>query len=121
MLTGEDLDTILSQLLTVGGIKAAVIASRDGLIIRARLPDAGGHEKTLAAMSATILGAVETVMIDVGRVIPKSVIVDSKRGKLITIGAGHRAILVGLTDESATLGLALVELEKAVKELREKL
>jgi len=121
VLSGEDLDTMLSQLLRVGGIKAAVIASRDGLLIRAMLPEAKGHEKTLAAMSATMLGAAETVMIEIGKGVPDSVIVDSKNGRMIAIGAGKRAILVGLTEEDATLGLALVELEKVAKELREKL
>jgi hypothetical protein len=120
MLTSEDLDTLLSQLLTVGGIEAAAVVSRDGLVIRAKLPE-GKSSETLAAMSATMLGAAETVMVEVEKGIPERIIVESKHGKLIAIGAGSKAILVGLTNNDATLGLALVELEKTAKKIKEQL
>lgn len=120
MLTSEDLDAILAQLLNVGGIEAAALASRDGLLIRARLLK-GKTGETLAAMSATMLGAAETVMMEVEKGIPNRIIVESARGKLIAMGAGPKAILVSLTSNDATLGLALIELEKTARKIKEQL
>lgn len=109
---------ILSDLKNLGGIEASAIASRDGLLMNSDMPE-GVIAETFAAMSATMLGAAETAAMELNKGLPSRVIVESKNGKLICMGAGHKALLVVMAEADAGLGLILVELEKAVMKIKE--
>jgi predicted regulator of Ras-like GTPase activity (Roadblock/LC7/MglB family) len=54
-----------------------------------------------------------------GKGIPSRVIVESDRGRLIAVGAGHRALLIVLVSLDTGMGLILIELETAAKKLKD--
>jgi len=45
------------------------------------------------------------------------VIAESKQGKLISVGAGSSSVLVALIAPGANIGLVLVEMSKAAREI----
>ncbi len=116
--TIDMVDKILADLKKVGGVEACAAASRDGLLIRGILQKEQFAE-SIAAMSATMLGAAETATIEFGKGIPHRVIVESEEGRLIAVGAGPKALLVVIVDSGTGLGLILLELEKAATKLKE--
>ena len=116
--TTEMLQEILSNLKNLGNVEACAIASRDGLLMSSEMPGNVVGE-TFAAMSATMLGAAETAASELDNGLPSRVIVESKNGKLICMGAGPKALLVTMTASDAGLGLILLELDKAVEHIKE--
>jgi uncharacterized protein len=116
--TIEMVDKLLADMKNVGGVIACAAATRDGLLIRANMHKEQFVE-SLAAMSATILGASETATTHVEMGIPKRVIVESDYGKLIVVGAGPKALLIILAGQNIGLGLILLELDKSAIKLKE--
>jgi len=106
------LEKVLTDLRRTGDIEASAIVSRDGLLMASDIPESVQAE-TFAAMSATMLGAAETAIAELKKGIPDRVIIESKKGKVITTGTGPKALLVVITPPEAGLGLILVEMEKA--------
>jgi len=111
-------DKLLADLKNVGGVIACAAASRDGLLIRSLMQNEQ-YVESLAAMSATMLGAAETATIHVEMGIPTRVIVESDNGKLIVVGAGSKALLILLANKNSGLGLVLLELDKSAQKLKE--
>lgn len=109
---------LLAELRNIGGVEACAAASRDGLLIRALM-----HKEhfinSLAAMSATMLGAAETATTQAEKGVPNRVVVETDHGRLIVVGAGPKALLIVLSTPDAGLGLILLELEKSAKKLKE--
>ncbi len=116
--TIDMVDKLLSDLKNVGGVIACAAATRDGLLIRANMQKEQFVE-SLAAMSATILGASETATTHVEMGIPKRVIVESDYGRLVVVGAGPKALLILLAGQNIGLGLILLELDKSAIKLKE--
>jgi hypothetical protein len=114
----EQLDEILNELKRVSGVDSSAIISRDGLLMTSAIPSEIRAE-TFAAMSATMLGAAETASMELKKGFPERVIVESQNCRLIVAGAGSKALLVVMTDPSATLGLILVSMGKAVERIKE--
>ncbi len=114
----EMVDKVLSDLQKIGGIEACAVVSRDGLLIRDN-SQKGQFANSIAAMSATMLGASENATIEIGKGILKRVIVESEQGRLIAVGAGSKALLVVIVNSNAGLGLILLELDEAAKKLKE--
>jgi predicted regulator of Ras-like GTPase activity (Roadblock/LC7/MglB family) len=117
MIIKKILEKIMNELKNVGGVKAAAVVSRNGLLICSNIQQKRTAE-TFAAMSATLLGAGETATSEVGMDIPDRIIVESKQGVMVTIGAGSKALLVVTTNSNAGLGLVLAEVEKASNEVK---
>ncbi len=115
--SSELLQEIIVGLKEVGTIEACAIVSRDGLVISTDMPEEKKAD-SLAAMSATMLGAAETISMSLGKGLPGRVIVESENGKLICTGAGPNAILVVMAQPQARLSLIIVELEKAAAKLK---
>ena len=116
--TLDMVDKLLADLKNVGGVMACAAASRDGLLIRSLIPNEQ-YVESLAAMSATMLGAAETATTHVEMGIPTRVIVESDNGKLIIVGAGPKALLILLANRNSGLGLILLELDKSAQKLKE--
>ncbi|MFA4957408.1 MAG: roadblock/LC7 domain-containing protein [Candidatus Methanoperedens sp.] len=116
--TLDMVDKILADLKNVGGVMACAAASRDGLLIRSLMQNEK-YVESLAAMSATMLGAAETATTHVEMGIPTRVIVESDNGKLIVTGAGPKALLILLANKNSGLGLILLELDKSAQKLKE--
>ncbi|MFH1328759.1 MAG: roadblock/LC7 domain-containing protein [Candidatus Bathyarchaeota archaeon] len=108
---------VLSGLKKVGGITASAAVTRDGLLITSDIPEGSTDAETFAAMTATMVGAAETASIEVKAGEFSRVIVESSAGKLISLGAGSRALLVVLTAQKASLGLVLIKLKDAARKI----
>ena len=106
------LEIILSGLKKTGGIKGSAVISRDGLIVASDLSE-NVDADTVAAMSAAMQGAAETAVQELNQGELNQIIIDSGKGKMISIGAGENAILVVLGDVKVNLGLVLLTLGKA--------
>jgi predicted regulator of Ras-like GTPase activity (Roadblock/LC7/MglB family) len=114
------LDAMLEFLETLPDIQAAAVVRRDGLMIASSLPkeiDA----RTVAAITAAIVGTAETsaAELQLGRFL--QVIVEAEKGRLIATGAGSTAILICLASERANLGLVLLEMGRVAHQVEESL
>ena len=114
----EGLERTIDELALLSDIKAAAVVRRDGLVITHTLPD-GVDPKIVAAMTAAIVGTSEmaTVQLDQGRF--ERAIIESHEGKLLSVGAGEEALLVALVYKDANLGLVLMGMEKAARQVDE--
>lgn len=110
----EQLELILSELRRAGDVEASAIVRRDGLMIASDLPpriDA----RTVAAMTAALVGTAETCAGELRRGVFSQVIVDGERGKIVAVGAGPLALLVTLVRPEGNVGLVLLAMEKSAK------
>lgn len=113
----QKLTEILQKLKTSGDFEGAAVITRDGLSIASELsPNINAN--TLAAMSATMTGAAETAVQELNKASPERVIVESNNSKLITVGAGPKAILVCVIGSRAKLGLILISMKKAAASIK---
>lgn len=112
----EQLGRVLEELRKAGDIEASAIVRRDGLMIASDLP-ARIESRTVAAMTAALVGTAETCSSELKRGIFEEIVVDSENGKIVAIGAGKLAILVCLVQKEGNLGLVLLAMEKAGKKI----
>src|SRR5438876_624427 len=110
------LQGILTELRRMPAVLGATIARRDGILIAHALPKTT-DPKTLAALAAAIVGTSEmaTIQLAQGRFV--RAIIESDEGKLLSLGAGDEALLVALVYDDANLGLVLLALERAAKQV----
>jgi len=113
----DELDSVLKELSSIGGIDGAAIVTRDGLLIDSMMLQEVDAE-TFAAMSATMMGAAETAINELKKGNVSIVLVEAKDAKIVTTGAGEQAILVVMTKPNINLGLVLVELKKAANKVK---
>ncbi|MDI6859241.1 MAG: roadblock/LC7 domain-containing protein [Methanocellales archaeon] len=110
--TKEMLEKVLDDLKEAVEVEASAIISREGLLMAS---DISG---LFAAMSATMLGAAEIATAELWKGISSQIIAELKKGKVITYGAGPKAILVTITPPKAELSPILVEMEKAADKIK---
>ncbi|TLZ87363.1 MAG: hypothetical protein E6K00_05455 [Methanobacteriota archaeon] len=110
------LEETIEELSHVTDIKSAAVVRRDGLVVTHTLPE-GVDPKIVAAMTAAIVGTSEmaTIQLSQGRFV--RAIVESDHGKLLSLGAGEEALLVALVYDDANLGLVLMAMERAAKQV----
>lgn len=111
-------DKVLKDLNNVGGVETCAVVSRDGLLIRS-ISQKEQFAESIAALSATMLGAAETATIELGKGIPDRIIVETEQGRLIAVGAGPKVLLVVIVNSDVGLGLILFELKETTKKLKE--
>src|SRR3989442_1087922 len=110
------LQAILTELRRLPAVLGATIARRDGILIAHALPKTM-DPKIIAAMTAAIVGTSEmaTIQLAQGRFV--RAIIESDEGKLLSLGAGEEALLVALVYDDANLGLVLLAMERAAKQV----
>lgn len=108
--------TALHELKRVGGIDSSAVVTRDGLLVASDISE-GVDAETFAAMSATMVGAAETAMSEVGASNPERVIVESETVKIISMGAGPKTLLIVLTESDAPLGLVLLKIAETAEKI----
>src|SRR5439155_210424 len=110
------LQGILTELRRMPAVLGATIARRDGILIAHALPKTMDPKK-IAAMTSAIVGTSEmaTIQLAQGRFV--RAIIESDEGKLLSLGAGDEALLVALVYDDANLGLVLLALERAAKQV----
>ena len=111
----DKLIEILDNLQKIGDIAESMVVSRDGL------PIASNTEKTdvdtFAAMAAAMQGAAETAASELKQGNVDEIIIETEKGKIISTGAGEKAILVVRTMKAKNLGLVLMEIKKAAEKV----
>jgi predicted regulator of Ras-like GTPase activity (Roadblock/LC7/MglB family) len=117
MTLEEILDTLLDGIENTEHVEESAIASRDGLIICSKCQKKY-YIETVVAMSAILYKSAETASSGIGKEIPDRVIVESKKGKIITTGAGEKAILIVITKPDVCLVSVLNEIEKASEKIK---
>ena len=114
----EMLNEVLQDLDRMTGIEGSAIVSRDGLVIVSHLPTRVGRE-AFSAMSATMLGAAETAMMELARDPPERVLVETKTTRMVITGASSETLLVVLCKYNVNLGMLFIQAEKSVSKIRE--
>jgi predicted regulator of Ras-like GTPase activity (Roadblock/LC7/MglB family) len=114
----EMLDDVLTGILQVGQIKACGIVSIEGLLIDSRTPP-DVDARIFSALCSTIMGAAEAAsgQLNTGKV--GQISVKTKKGTIVLIPAGSKAILTALTEPEAQLGLILFEMESRAEQVNE--
>jgi len=112
----EELKQILEEFENVGDVAGSAVVRRDGLMIVSGLPK-DTNSKAVAAMAAAIVGTGETASkeLNIGEL--NQVLIESKKGKLISIGAGPDAIFTAMIRDRANMGLVLMQMERASKKI----
>lgn len=114
----QELESILAELRKVGDIDASAIVRRDGLMVASDMPNYV-DARTIAAMTAALVGTAETSVSELKLGEFEQVIVESGEGKLVATGAGNMAIIACLVSKNANLGLVLISMEKSSKKVAE--
>jgi len=111
----DKLIEVLENLQKIGDIAESMVVSRDGL------PIASNAEKTdvdtFAAMAAAMQGAAETAASELKQGNVEEIIIETEKGKIISTGAGEKAILVVRTMKAKNLGLILMEIKKSAEKV----
>lgn len=110
------IEEILIDLKKVGGIITSAAVTRDGLLIAS---EAAGETdiEMFGAMTATMTGAAETAVNEMKGGNVQRVIVEAESSKIISIGAGPKALLIVLASPDVPLGLILLKMSDASQKL----
>jgi predicted regulator of Ras-like GTPase activity (Roadblock/LC7/MglB family) len=111
----EKLIELLRGMQKIGDIKGSIVVSRDGLVIASNISEIDAD--TFAAMSAAMQGAAETAASELKQGNVGQIIIETEKGKIISTGAGKKAIIVILTLKSINLGLAILEMGKTAQKI----
>jgi len=109
---------ILIELKLNSGIYASAIVLKDGLIVASDMPS-DINEETLAAMTATMLKAAETVFTELNKGDIERIIIEGTHAKIIAAAANKDFVLVSMAEPKATLGLILHNMNKAIGKLNQ--
>lgn len=100
-----DIDTVLDAIAGIDGVKATVIAGRDGLMIQGS-QGSGGQEDldALAAISADVVRNLRTLGSDMGRSALDQVIAEFGDGMVLLQPVGDDASLAVMAGTDGNLG-----------------
>jgi predicted regulator of Ras-like GTPase activity (Roadblock/LC7/MglB family) len=113
----EQLKTVLGQLRLVQGVEGSILLSRDGITVVHDLPPAYDRD-TFSAMSAAMLAAAETAMIEIGRGTPDKVTLENKTTKIVSTGVTGEMMLVVLMAAGADAAGLNGQLGQTVEAIR---
>lgn len=117
MKVRDILETLLDGIENTENVEESAIASREGLILCSKCQKE--NYETVVAMSAVLYNAAETASLEIGKEIPDRVIVESVKGKIITTGAGDKAILIVITKPDIYLVSVLNQMDKTSEKINE--
>ena len=100
------------------GITALAIVSSDGLSIASTLPG-GNTEDRLSAMSAAMLALGDRVAEELGRGAFEQVLIGGEQGFVALMSMGEKAVLAAVADQHARPGLVLLDMRRALEDLRQ--
>ncbi|MGD8814295.1 MAG: roadblock/LC7 domain-containing protein [Anaerolineales bacterium] len=98
-------------------IEASALVSVDGLIIASSLPS-GIEEDLISAMSAALHSLGERIAGELGRGALNQVSIRGTNGYVLQMPIGRYALLTVLARKQAKLGLLLLEMNRAIDDLR---
>jgi predicted regulator of Ras-like GTPase activity (Roadblock/LC7/MglB family) len=98
-------------------VEASALVSIDGLIIASVLPS-GIEERLFSAMSAALNSLGERIAGELGRGMLKQVSIRGKDGYVLLMAVDKDALLTVMARKQAKLGLLLLEMNRAIEDLR---
>ncbi|MFX1390515.1 MAG: roadblock/LC7 domain-containing protein [Promethearchaeota archaeon] len=113
----KSLDKELKRLDNFSDLIGTAIVNRNGLLVSSRMPR-DIDERKLGALSATMFEAIETATSGFSSKEIRNLSVEYKDYQIIILGLGPNMILVSLIDAGTNLGLILIELEEAIKNIK---
>ncbi len=99
-------------------VEASAVVSVDGLIMASALP-ASAEEDRVSAMSAAMLSLGERIAAELGRGGLEQVYIHGNEGYVLIMAVGSEAVLTVLARQEAKLGLVLLEMVRAARDLEE--
>ena len=115
----ETFNEILMEIKRNTGIYALAIVLRDGLIVASLMPE-DLDEETLAAMTATIIKAAETVFTELDKGDVKRIIIEGTHAKIVAVTADKDFVIVGMANPETSLGIILHSMRKAAEKISQR-
>lgn len=97
-------------------VEGSAIVSVDGLSIASALHKEI-EEDRVSAMSAAMLSLGERIASELGRGILEQVYIRGENGYVLLMAVGEEAVLTVMARQEAKLGLILLDMKRAVKDL----
>jgi uncharacterized protein len=114
----QKLSSILHNFVTsTHDIQGAALVTPDGLPLASTLP-AGMDEERVAAMSAAMLSLAERIGMELSRGPIDRIYVEGDQGYGILSSCGEDAVFLVLASQSAKQGLLMLEIKRALAELK---
>mgnify|MGYP000020468205 CR=1 FL=1 len=113
----EQLRGILSNLERRTGITATAVVRRDGLLIAHDFTTAE-DPRLVAALAASLVGSAERAVSELKKGKISYIATMAEEGLMLTVRSGD-VILVALAPKDANLGLILLEVERASKQIEQ--
>ena len=107
-----DLDQMLDTFAGTEGVQAAVVTSRDGLVICGRQNQESDSLEAVGAMSASLVSTLDAMASDLGRGAVGQAIIELEDGLAVVQPAGSLAVLTLLVGSSVKLGRVRLALRK---------
>jgi uncharacterized protein len=98
-------------------VQGAALVSPDGLPLASSLPSAMDEERT-SAMSAAMLSLGERIGQELSRGNVDRIMVEGDNGYGVLVGCGDEAVLLVLASQNAKQGLLMLDIRKAVSEIK---
>ena len=105
----------LERLCAQHGILGALVATKDGIVVRSHL-DPGMDDEASAALVSSLLTSTTSLLGKAGRESMEQIVLRASRGKIIVTDLGN-AYLVVVTDRNLDLSVGLLEIRSAAKVL----
>ena len=114
----EKLGIILQNFVSsTSDVQGAALVTPDGLPLAASLPG-GMDEERVSAMSAALLSLGERIGQELARGTIDRIYVEGDKGYAILKNCGDDAVFLVLADEKAKQGVLMLEIKRAVSELK---
>jgi len=107
----------LEKLEGISDVIGTALVNRNGLLVSSRLPR-DIDDRKYCAMAATMFGAIETASSTIENNIVNNLTVEYNDFQLIIMEADEHRILVSLLNTNINLGLILIEIEEAIKNIK---
>ncbi|MFX1279481.1 MAG: roadblock/LC7 domain-containing protein [Promethearchaeota archaeon] len=113
----QDLNNELEKLEDISDMIGAAIVNRNGLLIASRLPR-DIDDRKFCAMAATMFGATETAVSNLGSNLINNLTVEFNDFQLIIMVIDDQRIMVSLINLNTNLGLIFIEIEETIKSVK---
>lgn len=114
----QKLSSVLQDFVTsTNDIQGAALVTPDGLPLASTLP-AGMDEERVAAMSAAMLSLAERIGMELARGQIDRIYVEGDQGYGVLTSCGEDAVFLVLASQAAKQGLLMLEIKRALAELK---
>jgi uncharacterized protein len=114
----EKLGYVLQNFVsTTSDVQGAAVVTPDGLPLAASLPG-GMDDERVSAMSAAMLSLGERIGYELGRGDIDRIYVEGNEGFSILTNCGEEAVFLVLAGKTAKQGVLMLEIKRAVSELK---